>query len=130
MMRFWPPAAGDMRFLTPTRPVLCFRWKSSASMYQLAADTFCRGAYFFDRRSRPFRRIRTPSISFVHPIARAAGNDSEVVALRYDAFARSQKVVISHSMNHKGVQATTAPFVEAFLEPLKAAATSFGVGRH
>ena len=30
-------------------------------------------------------------------------------------------------MNHKGVQATTAPFVEAFLEPLKAAATSFGV---
>src|SRR5262245_66589655 len=64
MMRFLPPAAGDMRFLTPTRPVLYFWWKSSASMYQLPTDTFCTGAYFFDRRSRPFPRIRTPSISF------------------------------------------------------------------
>src|SRR5262249_25500303 len=46
MMRFLPPAAGDMRFLTPTRPVLCFWWKSSASMYQLPTDTFCTGRTF------------------------------------------------------------------------------------
>src|SRR5262249_6729856 len=71
MMRFLPPAAGDMRFLTPTRPVLCFWWKSSASMYQLPTDTFCTGAYFFDRRSRPFRRIRTVSLLLAH--ANASG---------------------------------------------------------
>src|SRR5215468_9685384 len=28
-------------------------------MYPLTTDTFCTGAYFFDRRSRSFRRIRT-----------------------------------------------------------------------
>src|SRR5262249_58602119 len=28
-------------------------------MFPLTTDTFCTGAYFFDRRSRSFRRIRT-----------------------------------------------------------------------
>src|SRR5215471_4997920 len=32
-------------------------------MYPLTTDTFCTGAYFFDRRSRSFRRIRTHPFS-------------------------------------------------------------------
>jgi hypothetical protein len=53
-----------MRFLSPTRPVLYFWRKSFASTYQLTSDTFCTGAYFFDRRSRSFDS-RQPSRSIL-----------------------------------------------------------------